>query len=281
MNLAMRILVSTLIIVLLATVGTLAQTPTTKSAGNPADSKAPTTTTKPRITTPTPKSIERATNTTGSTDRSKSETSPAAETSTQRASLKPSATSLRNSASNRPSAYSKNKQTAKNVERSAKRVPAIQIVEKATVHWMTLEEALERSKTEKRKIFVDVFTDWCGWCKHMDSTTFVNPTVAGYLNEHYYPVKLNAEQSEDIIFKDKVYHFKKTGSRGYHELAGLWLNNRLSFPTVVFLDENQNLIQPVPGYQDATKMEAIINYFGSDSHRKTPWETYEKNFSGN
>ena len=148
-----------------------------------------------------------------------------------------------------------------------------------TVNWMTLEQALERSKTEKRKIFVDMYTDWCGWCKHMDSTTFVNGTVARYLNEHYYPVKFNAEQEKEILFKDKTYRFKKNGSRGYHELAALWLNNRLSFPTVVFLDEDQQLIQPVPGYQDAGKMETIINYFGSDSHKKTPWESYEKKFS--
>ncbi|HLP95359.1 MAG TPA: DUF255 domain-containing protein [Saprospiraceae bacterium] len=151
--------------------------------------------------------------------------------------------------------------------------------ERGVVNWMSLEQALEKSKTEKRKIFVDMYTDWCGWCKHMDSTTFVDARVARYLNEHYYPVKFNAEQDKDIVFKDKTYKFKKSGARGYHELAILWLNNRLSFPTTVFLDENQQVIQPVPGYQDAGKMEAIINYFGSDSHKKTPWEAYEKTFN--
>jgi thioredoxin-related protein len=150
--------------------------------------------------------------------------------------------------------------------------------EPAVVNWMTIEQALERSKTEKKKIFLDLYTDWCGWCKHMDSTTFVNPAVVNYLNEHYYPVKFNAEQERDIVFKDKTYKFKKNGTRGCHELAAFWLNNRLSFPTVVFLDENQQPIQSIPGYQDATKMEAIIHYFGSDSHKKTPWESYEKNF---
>ncbi|MBC7777453.1 MAG: DUF255 domain-containing protein [Phycisphaerae bacterium] len=161
----------------------------------------------------------------------------------------------------------------------SQKVAPLKSSERGIVNWMSLEQALEKSKTEKRKIFVDMYTDWCGWCKHMDSTTFVNPAVAKYLNEHYYPVKFNAEQEKDIIFKDKTYKFKKNGARGYHELAALWLNNRLSFPTVVFLDETQQLIQPVPGYQDATKMQAIINYFGSDSHKKTPWETYEKNFA--
>ena len=162
---------------------------------------------------------------------------------------------------------------------SKEKVAALKTSERGTVNWMSLEQALEKSKTEKRKIFVDMYTDWCGWCKHMDSTTFVSAPVAKYLNEHFYPVKFNAEQEKDIVFKDKTYKFKKNGSRGYHELAALWLNNRLSFPTVVFLDENQQLIQPVPGYQDAIKMEAIINYFGSDSHKKTPWESYEKNFT--
>jgi len=162
---------------------------------------------------------------------------------------------------------------------TAKKVAPLKSTERGTVNWMSLEQALEKSKTEKRKLFVDLYTDWCGWCKHMDSTTFVSVPVAKYLNEHYYPVKFNAEQDKDIVFHDKIYKFKKTGSRGYHELAALWLNNKFSFPTVVFLDENQQLIQPVPGYQDAVKMEAIINYFGSDSHKKTPWESYEKSFN--
>ncbi len=182
----------------------------------------------------------------------------------------------------RPATYAPptNASTAKgSVKGTAQKVAPLKSSERGVVNWMTLEQALEKNKTEKRKIFVDLYTDWCGWCKHMDSTTFVNATVAKYLNEHYYPVKFNAEQESDIVFKDKTYHFKKNGARGYHELAALWLNNRLSFPTVVFLDENQQVIQPVPGYQDAAKMEAIINYFGSDSHKKTPWESYEKNFS--
>ena len=181
----------------------------------------------------------------------------------------------------RPSTYAPptNATSAKGSQGKVKGVAPLKAAARGTVHWMSLEEALEKSKVEKRKIFVDMYTDWCGWCKHMDSTTFVNADVARYLNENFYPVKFNAEQENDIVFKEKTYKFKKNGSRGFHELAALWLNNRLSFPTVVFLDETQHLIQPVPGYQDAVKMEAIINYFGSDSHKKTPWESYEKNFS--
>lgn len=169
--------------------------------------------------------------------------------------------------------------TARTVSSPTKKAPEIKAVNPVRVKWMTLEEALEKNKTDKRKIFVDVYTDWCGWCKRMDSTTFINPAVAQYLNDHYYPVKFNAEQQKDIVYKDKTYQFKKNGARGYHELAAEWLNNRLSYPTTVFLDENQGVIQPLPGYQDAAKMEAVLNYFGTDSHKRTPWETYQKNFN--
>jgi thioredoxin-related protein len=170
--------------------------------------------------------------------------------------------------------------TARSVSSNTKKATEAKAVNPVRVKWMTLEEALEKSKTDKRKIFVDVYTDWCGWCKRMDSTTFINPTVAQYLNDHYYPVKFNAEQQKEIVFKEKTYQFKKNGAKGYHELAAEWLNNRLSYPTVVFLDENQGTIQPLQGYQDATKMEAVLNYFGTDSHKKTPWESYQKNFNG-
>ncbi|MEI6410501.1 MAG: DUF255 domain-containing protein [Bacteroidota bacterium] len=167
----------------------------------------------------------------------------------------------------------------RSVAAQGKKASALKPVETVKINWMSIGEAVEKSKTEKRKIYIDIYTDWCGWCKHMDSTTFVTPAVANYINDHYYAVKFNAEQTGDVVYKDKTYRFKKEGNRGYHELAAEWLNNRFTFPTAVFLDENFNSIQPISGYLDGDKMEAILNYFGTNSHKSTPWETYEKKFT--
>lgn len=204
----------------------------------------------------------------------KGTSSPSKTTSGTRTSTSNTRRSSTRPAYNNPSQTRRSTTAATTAAKKAEKKP----VERVTINWLTLEQAIEKSKTEKRKIFVDVYTTWCGWCKHMDSTTFVNGAIAKYLNENYYPVKFNAEQQGDIVFKDKTYHFKKSGTRGHHELAAEWLNNRLTFPTIVFLDENMNLIQPLSGYQDALKMEAIINYFATDSHKKVPWESYEKKF---
>ena len=54
----------------------------------------------------------------------------------------------------------------------------------SAVKWMTFEEAIEAQKTEPRLVFVDVYTDWCGWCKKMDAGTFNQSDVAKLLNEN-------------------------------------------------------------------------------------------------
>jgi len=135
---------------------------------------------------------------------------------------------------------------------------------------------VERSKKEKRLVFIDVYTDWCGWCKVMDKNTFSEPEVARILNEKFYAVKFNAEQREDVQFDGKTFKFQAYGNGGTHELAAALLNNRLSYPTVVFLDENFAMIQPLPGYQKAPEFHKVIQYIGEGHFRKMKWPEWQK-----
>lgn len=154
------------------------------------------------------------------------------------------------------------------------RTESVKAAEPGGIRWYTWEEAIQMSKIEKRKIMVDVYTQWCGWCKRMDKTTFKNPTIVSYLNSHYYPIKFDAETKEDIEFQGKTYRFVNNGMRGYHELAAEITRGRLSYPTIVFLDENFDIIQSIPGYREPLEFEQIITYFGTNSHKKMPWEKY-------
>ena len=146
------------------------------------------------------------------------------------------------------------------------------------INWMTWEQMIEKQKVEKRKVVIDLYTDWCGWCKRMDKTTFVNPVIVDYVNKHYYAVKFNAEQKKELKYDGIVYKFVGSGRRGYHEFAAALTQNNLSYPTYVFLDEDINLLQVIPGYQDAKTFEYIINFFGEDHFKTTSWAKFEKEF---
>src|SRR5690606_19582574 len=92
------------------------------------------------------------------------------------------------------------------------------------INWLTIEEVEKLTKEKPRKIFVDVYTDWCGWCKRMDATTFADAAVIDYVNENYYAVKLNAESGDNISLKG----INTTGA----ELARSFRVS--SYPTIVF-----------------------------------------------
>ena len=137
-------------------------------------------------------------------------------------------------------------------------VSCLQAQEPATVQWLTIEEAVAKMEVEKRKIFIDMYTDWCGWCKKMDKATFEQPHIATYLNENYYPVKFNAEFKEEISYNGKTYKFIKSGRRGYHELAAELSKSlgRLSFPTIIFVDSDLTVLQPHPRLPGSQKIRS-------------------------
>ena len=150
------------------------------------------------------------------------------------------------------------------------------------VKWMSFDEAVEKSKTEKRKIFIDVYTDWCGWCKVMDKNTFTDPAIAKLLNEKYYPVKFDAEQTADVVFRGTTFKFVPFGNKGAHQLAMALLNNQMSYPNFVFLDEEFRIVPifenstSVPGYRKPEEFHIFLSFVGGDFFKKTSIQEYQK-----
>jgi thioredoxin-related protein len=147
------------------------------------------------------------------------------------------------------------------------------------INWLTWEEAQEVNQQEPRKIMVDVYTQWCGWCKKMDSETFAEKDICDYINAHYYAVKFDAGTKEDIDLNGRVYKFIKTTRGGYHELASEIMFGKMSYPTIVFMDENFNILQPIPGYKDPGSLDKIMKYFAEDFYKTTPWKKYEEMYN--
>ncbi|MFI5220522.1 MAG: thioredoxin family protein [Bacteroidia bacterium] len=146
------------------------------------------------------------------------------------------------------------------------------------INWMSFEEAVKKSETQPKKIFIDVYTGWCGWCKKMDKSTFLNDTVADYMNKNYYAVKLDAETKDTIHFRDKDFVFKPEYKS--NELAISLLNGKMSYPSFIFLDESVNILSPIAGFQTPQQLIPVMKYFGENIYKNKKWEEYMNELSG-
>ena len=149
------------------------------------------------------------------------------------------------------------------------------------VKWMSWEEAAAANDKQPKKIFVDVYTNWCGWCKKMDQETFTNNVIAEILNTRFYPVKFNAEGKESVTFLGQT--FVNDGKSGRtHQLAIALLQGQLSYPTVVFLtkQDDQFSVSPVPGFRQPKDMEMLLSFFADQAYLSQKWEDYQRSFKG-
>lgn len=145
--------------------------------------------------------------------------------------------------------------------------------------WYTWEEAMELNKVSPKKMLVDVYTDWCGWCKKMDSSTFKDPNIMKYLSEHFYAVKFNAEQEEDIVFQENTFKFVPGSRRGTHQLAQALLDGRMGYPSIVLLDESSARIMISPGFKQADQLMTELTFAKEEKYKEMSFDQFKANTS--
>lgn len=159
----------------------------------------------------------------------------------------------------------------------------VQLAATEDIKWYSMTEALAMQEQSKKKLFVDVYTTWCGPCKFLSTTTFTNPVIAKAISEYYIPVKFDAEGKDTISYKGKEYVNPNptAGPRqSTHQLtfAIAQTQQGIAYPTMVFMDENQDIIQPISGALSATQLEPILSFFGTDAYKNISWDDYLKSF---
>lgn len=132
--------------------------------------------------------------------------------------------------------------------------------------WKNVNEALESAPKQNRKIILDVYTDWCGWCKRMDRDTYADSSVAAYIGEHYVASKMNPEKEGKVRFRDQDFTQAQFGAA--MDIKG--------YPATAFFNEKGELLTVVGGYMGPKDFLRVLKFFGEDAHTKMSWEEYQK-----
>jgi thioredoxin-related protein len=126
---------------------------------------------------------------------------------------------------------------------------------KALIKWHSYNDGMALGKDKNKKVFLNFYADWCGYCKQMDSKTFTDKSVISYMNENFIPVRVNADKEMKIAAQ--------------YEVRGL--------PVSWFIAESGESIGSQPGYIPPDMLLPILKYIHTDSYKKMSFDKFAKN----
>lgn len=149
----------------------------------------------------------------------------------------------------------------------------------SAISWYSWNEGISKASKEGRKVMIFIYTPSCGWCKKMESETFSKSPAAQLVKADFVPVRLNAQEDGELEYKGKTYRMTNSGPRSYHALAAEMLEGRMSFPSIVFFDEKQTLLQSIAGFKSLEEFLPIATYYGKDYYKNLPWSSFQKKYT--
>lgn len=141
--------------------------------------------------------------------------------------------------------------------------------------WLTLQQVADSLQKQQKPVFIDLYTDWCGWCKVMDKKTYSNKNVSAYLADKFYAAKVNAEARQAISWAGKTYTFNNQYRT--HNFAVYLTGGQLSYPTTVIIPVGGEP-QAIPGYLTPPELELLVKYFGEGHFGKKDFGEFQRSF---
>lgn len=142
--------------------------------------------------------------------------------------------------------------------------------------WINMSELNVSLKSESKPVLIDMYTNWCYWCKVMDKKTYTNSKVISYISQYFYPVKFDAESKEVIRWKNTDYNYNETYK--VNDFTLYVTNGQPGFPTTVIVPDEKSDPIAISGFLEPRELEPILKYFGEGAYKKQDYKTFKSTF---
>ncbi|OQY59663.1 MAG: hypothetical protein B6245_05615 [Desulfobacteraceae bacterium 4572_88] len=123
------------------------------------------------------------------------------------------------------------------------------------IKWYSYDDGMARAKETHKKVFLNFYADWCGFCKKMDNGTFKDSAVVDYLQKNFISIKVNSDKQKEI-------------AASYY-VRGL--------PTSWFLADDGEKISSLPRYSPPEELINILKFINTESYQKMKYSDFVKN----
>src|SRR5688572_29614585 len=136
----------------------------------------------------------------------------------------------------------------------------------ASFKWRTINEALDEAPEAKKLILLDVYTDWCGWCKRMDRDSYADSSVGAFISERFVPAKMNPEKEGTVKFDGKDFTQAEFG-----RALGI-----TGYPATAFFTADRELITVVSGYYPPKDFHLLLRFLADEHYKTVSFEDSKK-----
>lgn len=153
------------------------------------------------------------------------------------------------------------------------------VFKKMPLKTYSISEVEKLQVKKPKKVLVNIGANFCNTCFVMKKTTFVDTTIAKYIEKNFYLVNFNAESMDTIKFKNEKYYNTIINGYPLHNLAAKLSANRFSLPALCILDEQMNTLEVLNFYQSPEQIKPVLYYFADNQFKIKPWADFIKEYS--